>query len=458
MNSSKLSIIPKLLFKNETLVIENENILKLELNCLLNDLKILLNETKLLNYTTILTPKYIMSSKLLELTLVRHFKFFQNILNSINYNVNDVNESNSVNEVKSNGLDLHLIEYNSTNEFGDSKQLRFQLYLSIKTQPSIELLLLAYKNHFHVECINLAEVFHVLSNSDYQLNQVILTGPGKWWHNLSIDSKEYTRFHQILLTQSFNGIYADSLNDLNIIINDIINHKINTNIIGIRWTPAWPINSRFGLNCNNSQVIASTVQSIKQLLLTHSNISIGMHFHYAESTLSSKKWFDSIKSFLIFCKEFSILLNNHPISNIDFGGGFSPYFINNKNTKEYFTKLFSELKYLFVDHQPILPIIQFEPGKSISEIAGGIITRILSIRDWNTNENNHKPNSTFVSDRDEKVDNEDDPTLAVVVDTAINDISSPHLHPIFILRKNSENENYWLLLESGKSVIWYVIL
>jgi diaminopimelate decarboxylase len=75
-----------------------------------------------------------------------------------------------------------------------------------------------------------------------------------------------------------------------------------------------------------------------------------------------------------------------------------------------------------------LPRVQFQLGKAISETAGVVITRIVQIRETNDEHKNR----------------------AIIVDTSIADISSPHFHPIYWMNKQMR----WQLLKAGSDVCW----
>ena len=81
-----------------------------------------------------------------------------------------------------------------------------------------------------------------------------------------------------------------------------------------------------------------------------------------------------------------------------------------------------------------LPKIQFQLGKSITETAGVVITRIIQIRDTN-----------------DWIINDEQKNRAIIVDTSIADISSPHFHPVYWMNNKKMK---WQLLKSGFDFIW----
>lgn len=148
-----------------------------------------------------------------------------------------------------------------------------------------------------------------------------------------------------------------------------------------------------------------------------------MHFHFASSTIGLWAWFAQARAFVIFCNEFGKLLGR-TIEVIDFGGGFNPFSLFEKIHTSNLSSLFQ----LIYSQFEKVPSIQFEIGKGISEIAGAIVTRIVSIRDTNERDNSNR---------------------AIIVDTSISEISSPHLHPCYLWK-----DEKWNLLNNGYDVIW----
>ena len=58
----------------------------------------------------------------------------------------------------------------------------------------------------------------------------------------------------------------------------------------------------------------------------------------------------------------------------------NPYFFETVSAQKNLRTLFYEVSQHF-NHQISVPVIQFEPGKSISEMAGACLCRILAIRE-----------------------------------------------------------------------------
>lgn len=92
---------------------------------------------------------------------------------------------------------------------------------------------------------------------------------------------------------------------------------MESSIIGIRWCPTdINITSRFGLDSKDPDIIQAACRLISKI---PNSMKIGMHFHFAASSLGLSKWMTNAQSFVHFCSKFSICLGRS-IDVIDFGG------------------------------------------------------------------------------------------------------------------------------------------
>jgi diaminopimelate decarboxylase len=270
----------------------------------------------------------------------------------------------------------------------------------------------AREANYVAECISIAEV-HAALNSKFLIEQIILTGPGKFY---DVVPKEATLGNASRgLPGPLRAIFADSLSDLRNIVHRVLdpNDWLDSSMIGVRWIPSWHRASRFGLDPKDPEVVLAAAEMISAL---PSSKEVGMHFHFASSNVGSETWFSLAHAFCQFCAGFTTLINR-PLAAIDFGGGWSPhFFVEDESSNN--TKLNILLQSLYINFHSIqtdLPSIQFEPGKCISEAAGGIITRILGIREL-SNDSTAEDSHTC---------------KAMIVDSCIAEVSSPHIHPIF---------------------------
>ena len=197
------------------------------------------------------------------------------------------------------------------------------------------------------------------------------------------------------------------------------------------------------------------------------SIGFGMHFHFAMSNLGHEPWYEQAQAYCTFSSEFSKKIGR-PLAILDFGGGWEPYTFVSNEIPARLSQLMTLVRSEF-GHQELLPCVQFEPGKSISEAAGGVITRIMCIRHRKVEE----PSGSI-----------SDTCRAVIVDTTVADISCPHLHPVFwrpapgrlplvgvqddgdpLLQESAESlpvippqelssSNCWIPLPPGNDAIW----
>jgi hypothetical protein len=59
-------------------------------------------------------------------------------------------------------------------------------------------------------------------------------------------------------------------------------------IVGVRFSPAWVLHSRFRLNCNDPQVLLEAAALISAL---PDRVKVGLHMHFAASKLGVEQWF-----------------------------------------------------------------------------------------------------------------------------------------------------------------------
>lgn len=340
-----------------------------------------------------------------------------------------------------------------------------QLCLSVKTQPHTALMCAAAQAGYLAECIDLAEVYHAVVDGGFPFNRVVLTGPGKWWDTKSSAARaeELHRWDDMQSPRSpfawpnrkFHAIFADSLADLQDIVQRLLdpNNDLETEVVGVRWTPLWGTSSRFGLNSKDVKIVSRAADLLRQL---PDSCRVGMHFHHAASVLGGEKWFGLAQAFSVFCAEFSLLCGR-PLATVDFGGGFEPYFLESAHAQQQLRDLLICVQgtcgAMNKSKHASAPCVQFELGKSISEPAGGVLTRVLAIR-----ERESASSETTSSTR----------SLAVVVDTTIADLSTPNSHPVFWLKSDpttapatapatataTEEELQWVPLAGGSTEIW----
>lgn len=383
-------------------------------------------ETLLLTNRVELTPKYVLNVATLEHTLHRLYAAIKAARATA---LTNIEESTGV--LSASAIILQ-------------DQLQVQMCLSVKTQPNTLLLQAAEHAGYLAECIDLAEVYSSVLDGGFPWHRVVLTGPGKWWDCKT--SAERAVELQWLQThgdhsvgdRKFHAIFADSLADLKEIVHRLLDPSdwLDTDVMGIRWVPLWGPSSRFGLNCKDVQIVRQAAEVVGQL---PSRYRLGMHFHHACSALGAEQWFSLAKGFSVFCREFAVLCGRS-VATVDFGGGFEPHFLESAHAQRQLRSLFKCVYHTCVlnkdaDHNPVS--VQFELGKSVSEQAGGVLTRILSIR-----ERGDRRSQRNDDDHDDKAEGPPSTpdgqsqahasaSFAVIVDTTVADISTPNSHAVF---------------------------
>jgi diaminopimelate decarboxylase len=315
---------------------------------------------------------------------------------------------------------------------GDRLPLQLQMCLSVKTQPNTLVVRAAEANGYLAECIDMAEVYHSVENGGFPFERVVLTGPGKWWDRISAAE----RAAQFAYTgpRRLHAVFADSLADLRTIAARLLDpaHPLDAEVIGIRWSPLSGRASRFGLDPQDTEIVRGAAEVIASL--PAGRFRLGMHFHHASSVLGGKVWFAVANAYTVFCGEFSALCGQ-PISTIDFGGGFDPHFLASEYVASQLPTLFASVHEHCnrADRPPTAGTVtvQFELGKSVSEDAGGVLTRIIAVRE----RRNYRPEpeSESTDDEDEKPEGKG-AVHALIVDTTVADVSTPNGKAVFLVR------------------------
>jgi len=272
------------------------------------------------------------------------------------------------------------------NDFRAKLDIETMVGLSIKTQPHDLLLETAKKMGWKAECISQGEVQKAL-DLGFPSKDIIVNGPLKNW-----PAK--------LPTTGLKAWFADSFEDYDLLID-----TTPAEFVGFRLTPA-NVNSRFGVPVEQWREVKERLDALPE------GQKIGMHFHFAQSTLGTKAWFgmarSQIRMISLICPELELL---------DFGGGWAP------GSLTLYAKEMNQLIAYAKKRLQNVSCICFEPGKSISQSAGGYITEVKMIR------------GPCGQQRDAKFDDgEFDFTgKGVIVDGMIGDfgVFGLHKHPLF---------------------------
>ena len=360
---------------------------------------------------------------------------------------------------------------------GLATSLNLCMCVSVKTQPHRSVLKLALEAGYLAECISLAEVYTAL-DVGFSMHSIILTGPGKFWVGRS-------HRHIPRGPMTLRAIFADSLADLRTIVTRVCDPEddLCTTMVGVRFMPICGPRSRFGLDCSDPAVLLAAAHLIR---LLPENIRLGVHFHYASSGPGSglPLWRGLVKGMATLARHFGELCSRS-VRVVDIGGGWSPSFIEQPRAKEEVASLLRHIYCEFIVAKVMpeaIPLtIQFEPGKSISERAGGILCRVLCVREIPCHVSVETLDSTDTNAcKWECMDKQGTLSLvrrAVIVDACLGDVSSPHIHPVMWLpaARNTSSQQQatpvnehkfmdtsgidsncsgWVVLSAGLDQIW----
>jgi diaminopimelate decarboxylase len=155
-------------------------------------------------------------------------------------------------------------------------------------------------------------------------------------------------------------------------------------------------------------------------------------------------------------------LCGRPLDVMDFGGGWQPHVIEGTQMQEGIKELY---EFCIVENNRQLTslgrnggatlTVQFELGKSVSERAGGLLCRVLEIREvevqkqkWSRSFSSEDENGEAIVVVAKK--------RAIIVDSTVGEVSIPHLHPIFWRHSNcnGSSKSWKPLSSAGQDEIW----
>ena len=274
---------------------------------------------------------------------------------------------------------------------------------SMKTNPDERLVKMAHESGFLAEAISLLEVKKAL-DAGFRSDQVILNGPGKWWHK------------EALPEGSLYSIFCDSLEDLNKVVEEYNSGNLKTEILGVRLrTPN--IISRFGIAIDTPEAFQMLIEAIKEL---PRDCRFGIHFHMASSNVGVGQWWHLFESMLKWCSSIEAL-GGRTIEVLDIGGGWFPEDLA-KDSGDRFRKAIS----LIPEYLPHVKRILSEPGKAIAQPSMALAMQILEIR------------------------NAYGETREVVVDGSIAELPMYFFYPHRILSRDRQSGD-WKSLNRGKT-------
>lgn len=319
--------------------------------------------------------------------------------------------------------------YHSTNLSFSAK-----FAVSIKTNPSREILQTCLKENMMAEAISLYEVRAAL-DAGFAENKIILNGPGKWFDS---NCNKYSS------SISLYAIIADSVEEfeqlsesvrLGRVLNNSQSNKLGitrAEYIGVRL--AVPMTgSRFGVDIANPEMLNRVVQALKNLPESQKTI---YHFHFASSTLGISAWLGAAKTVLCTAKNID-LLAGRSCSILDFGGGWGYNTLNETESIETVKHLLSTI----IKNFPNLLDIIFEPGKAILQSTGILLSRVLNVRE-STVQMRESQSDKHPSKDD--TNNKSKERIAII-DTCIAELPDLNSHP---------HEFFWIPTNSPPTAQW----
>ena len=325
--------------------------------------------------------------------------------------------------------------------------------LSVKTQPHPSVLRVAKECGYRGEVITFAEMQGCL-DAGWTPEEIVVNGPGKLYNG-------YNAAQIARVDAPLGAVYADSLADLVTILRRIEDPHdwLKAKVVGVRLAPFWAVRSRFGIDTRDPDVLATAAELLNGL---PEDVEIGFHQHYASSTVGVDQWFCIAHGYVKAVKTLSRLLRKAPVQ-IDFGGGWPAHLLDQPVVALPLQKLFEEVR----DTLPTIKTVSFELGKCVTERAGGLLTKVLEVREGsrkipkksrktrkgqgkgkgvNTSNGTHNNSRLLLDDDLDEIkvdgdesedgsgdeDDEEETPCGVVVDACISDLGSlpTHVHPV----------------------------
>lgn len=227
---------------------------------------------------------------------------------------------------------------------------------SMKTNPRLEVLESVRDAGGAIECISRAEVTRAVTAA-FPPHRIVLNGPGKWWPSSS-DPLDV------------GLIFADSVEDLERILGNLVSESLRCGHVGVRVRPP-RINSRFGLNLADREEFVAAARIASRL---PRDVTFGMHFHKALSSVGPKAWLENFRGAL---ELFGALCSAESIcpSIVDIGGGWPAQLPVEDLGAVWQSAANSAMDVLGRDIRMLV-----EPGKLLVEPAMVLYSRVLEVR------------------------------------------------------------------------------
>lgn len=219
--------------------------------------------------------------------------------------------------------------------------------------------------------------------------------------------------------QRVKMIFADSVAELAQLVDmlESASHWLQADVVGLRLTPTSVAFSRFGAQASDPGVLAAAALQLRRLPAT---VHIGLHFHFASSTVGLQRWQALAMAFIRSASTLSALADRD-IHLLDFGGGWASHLLDDPAAGDVLAAVFTAAR----EALPTLHTVALEPGKCTSERAGALLTRVHHVREFGA----HR---------------------MAVVDASVAELGAlaSHPHPLLHLRNGQ-----WRVLPAGADAV-----
>lgn len=233
----------------------------------------------------------------------------------------------------------------------------FVISYSVKTNPTPKVLEAALRCGLNAECISLAEL-DIAQKLGFAGSACTLNGPGKWWPQKLAGSVAEPMV-----------VNCDSLCDLHKTVAMLDAYGWSNCILGVRISPPG-IKSRFGMNLEDPQTFAALCGELQRIPNMR---KLGVHFHYAQSSLGSLAWAETAKRAMKLASA-AFGCASRRVSHLDLGGGWR--IGDAEDLKASLKDVCRSAKGCFDG----LRAFQIEPGKLLVEDCGYLVCRVFGRR------------------------------------------------------------------------------
>lgn len=226
---------------------------------------------------------------------------------------------------------------------------------SIKTNPHPDLLTAALAAGMLAEAISQDE-YQLATRLGAPPAAVVLNGPAKWWP------------HPVAPVVA-RAVFVDSVVEFDV-IDELLDHgvDIDAEILGVRLARR-RMGSRFGIQVEDRDEIRAAGQELRALT-GRLGAGWGVHFHTAQSAVGVDRWVQDCVGSLRGAAVLAHYLGTGP-QLIDFGGGWHP-----RDLPALPAAVAQVADQLRDDLDLGVPWL-FEPGKSLLEPCGTLLTRVI---------------------------------------------------------------------------------